>query len=185
MPAPDGSTRLTVIPTTRDETTAFIRRLHRHHQPPQGYLFAVAVATEAGDADRAVTAGRPSARALQDGWTFEVTRSCADGTPNANSALYGAAWRAGRALGYRRGLTYTQVGETGASLRAAGWRPAAELPPRSGWDTPSRRRDDTTHPTEVGRTRWEIAATAPPWPVRPRIVAEHGTPHPSLFDEAS
>jgi hypothetical protein len=39
----------------------------------------------------------------------------------ACSMLYGAAWRAARALGYRRLVTYTLASEGGASLRAAGW----------------------------------------------------------------
>jgi hypothetical protein len=157
-----------------------------HHQPRQGYLFAAAVADEAGTIVGVATVGRPSARALQDGWTCEVTRTCTDGTRNANSALYGAAWRAARALGYRRCLTYTQDGEAGSSLRAAGWQPAAALPPRPGWDTPGRRRDNDLHPTEIGRTRWEIAAASPPWAVRPRIPMEAaGADQPALFEEAS
>jgi len=50
----------------------------------------------------------------------EVTRVATDGTPNACSLLYAAAWQAAKALGYRTLLTYTQKGESGASLRAAG-----------------------------------------------------------------
>ncbi|WP_424881772.1 XF1762 family protein [Streptomyces sp. SLBN-8D4] len=40
---------------------------------------------------------------------------------NANSLLYGASWRAAKALGYRRLITCTQEGESSASLRGAGW----------------------------------------------------------------
>lgn len=160
--------RLVIVPTTRDEACAFIEQHHRHHGRPAGYLFAVAVAHEDGGVVGVATVGRPVSRALQDGWTCEVTRSCTDGAPHANSALYGAAWRAARALGYRRCLTYTQHGESGASLRAAGWVAVAELEPRGGWDMPSRRRVDR-HPTRVGRTRWEIAADPAPWPQPPRV----------------
>lgn len=163
--------RLTIVPTIRDEAFAFITRHHRHHPSPTGYLWATAVADESGTIVGVATVGRPSAHALQDGWTCEVTRSCTDGTPNANSALYGAAWRAARALGYRRMITYTQTGESGASLRAAGWLDAARLRPRAGWDVPGRRRRDDQHPTHVGRVRWEITADAPPWPERPRVLA--------------
>jgi hypothetical protein len=83
-------------------------------------LFAVAVA----DGDRIVgvaTAGRPVARMLDDGWTYEVTRVGTDGARNGCSILYGAIRRAGRALGYLRGVTYTLPEEGGASLRASGW----------------------------------------------------------------
>ena len=37
-----------------------------------------------------------------DGTTIEVTRVCTDGTANACSLLYGAMWRAAKALGYLR-----------------------------------------------------------------------------------
>lgn len=65
--------------------------------------------------------GRPVGRWLDDGITLEVNRCCTDGTKNACSLLYGAAWRAAKALGYKRIYTYTRVSELGASLRAAGW----------------------------------------------------------------
>jgi len=41
--------------------------------------------------------------------------------------LYGAAWRAARALGYTRLITYTQDGESGSSLRAVGFVRVAKL----------------------------------------------------------
>ena len=56
-----------------------------------------------------------------DGWTLEVNRVATDGCRNACSALYGAAMRTGKALGYRRIYTYTLPAEGGASLRASGW----------------------------------------------------------------
>ena len=77
-----------------------------------------------------------------------------DGSPNACSALYAAAWQVAKALGYRRLVTYTQAGESGASLRAAGWRVVAARPPRRGWTTPSRPRAD--HGVDhVARLRWQ------------------------------
>lgn len=118
--------------------------------------FAIGVA----DGDRLVgvaMVGRPVARHLDDGRTVEVTRTCTDGTRNANSALYGAAWRTARGMGYRRLITYTQAGETGASLRAAGLRPVTTLGPRGGWDTPSRPRH-SWGVDGVYRVRWEICA---------------------------
>jgi len=45
---------------------------------------------------------------LCDRWRI-IDRSVAtDGTQNACSILYAAAWQAARALGYRRLVTYTQ-----------------------------------------------------------------------------
>jgi hypothetical protein len=70
----------------------------------------------------AVIVGRPIAKIYCDGYTAEVKRLVTDGTDNACSMLYAAAWRAAKALGYNRLLTYTLATESGASLRASGWR---------------------------------------------------------------
>lgn len=66
-------------------------------------------------------AGWPRARALADGRTLEVARTCTLEVRNANSMLYGAICRAAAALGYARVVTYTLESESGASLRAAGF----------------------------------------------------------------
>ena len=148
---------LKLVPVTRDQAVAFIVASHRHAKRPLGYRFAVGVQHD----DRLVgvaTAGRPVARALDDGQTIEVTRVCTDGTPHACSMLYGACWRAARAMGYSRAITYTLATESGASLRAAGWLRVAELPARSGWNTPARPRD-SRGVDEAARVRWQIGAT--------------------------
>lgn len=111
--------RLRLVPITRDQAMAAITAWHRHHQPPVGYRVALGCAI----GDRLVgvaTAGRPVARHLDNGLTIEVTRVATDGTPHACSMLYAACWRAARAMGYTRAVTYTQVGEwIGKRLRAA------------------------------------------------------------------
>jgi hypothetical protein len=102
--------------------------------------------------------GRPVARAFDDGLTLEVNRTCTLGTKNANSMLYGACWRAAKALGYQRLVTYTQAGESGVSLRAAGWRVVAELPERSSWAEASVMLRGIRDPVGAGgvqRTLWE------------------------------
>jgi hypothetical protein len=145
---------LRIVPVSRDQAFDFIAAWHRHHQPPQGYKFALGVV--AGDMLVGVaTAGRPVAKAFDDGLTLEVTRVATDGTEHACSALYGACWRVARSAGYRRALTYTQDGESGASLRAAGWVHAATRAARDGWDTPSRRRDNVAYES-VGRLLWVV-----------------------------
>ncbi len=150
---------LRAVPITRDEACAFIERHHRHHGRPQGYLFAVAASDDVG-AEHALivgvaVVGRPVAPNLQDGWTAEVTRLATDGTRNACSFLYGACWRAARALGYRRLVTYTLPQEGGASLRAAGWRLIGEAGGGS-WSRESRPRVDRA-PTQR-KLRWEAAS---------------------------
>jgi hypothetical protein len=144
---------LALQPITYEEACEFIRRHHRHHLPPQGWKFGVAV-NDGAQVVGVVTVGRPVARRLNDGWTLEVTRCCTDGTKNAASMLYGAAWRAAKALGYRRLITYTLGEEPGTSLWAAGWRVVGQSPGRS-WNVPSRPRVDR-HPLGQ-KTLWEVA----------------------------
>ena len=100
--------------------------------------------------------GRPVARNSDNGYTLEVNRVCTDGARNACSMLYGAAWRAAKALGYRRLITYTLPAEGGASLRAAGWKLLGE---RGGgnWNVPSRPRIDTAELLQQQKLLWEAA----------------------------
>lgn len=112
---------LEVVPITLKEANQFVRDHHRYHGPVTGHKFSIA----ASDGERivgVVVVSRPVSRHLDDGWTLEVTRLCTDGTRNACSMLYAAAWRAVRAMGYKRLITYILESENGASLRAAGWR---------------------------------------------------------------
>jgi hypothetical protein len=162
------------------DAAAYIEGVHRHHAPPRGYKFAVGVADDEGLRGVA-TAGRPVARHLDDGWTLEVTRVATDGTPNACSMLYGACWRAARALGYTRIVTYTQAGETGASLRAAGYTAVVELGPRTGWDTPSRHRQGRGA-DGVNRCRWEIGSGNHAPTALALLPKQPEDPQPALFE---
>jgi CBS domain-containing protein len=144
--------RLKIVPIHLKEANAYIREHHRHHGPVVGYKYAIAVATE-DDVIRGVAiVGRPVARRLDDGMTLEVNRLATDGTPNACSCLYRAAWRVAREMGYERLITYILVTETGTSLKAAGWTCVGEAGGGS-WSVPSRPREDK-HPTEK-KVRWE------------------------------
>lgn len=149
------SVTLVLQPITFGEARAFIAEHHRHHLPPNGWKFGIAV----NDGEKVVgvvTVGRPVARMLDDGWTLEVTRCCTDSTRHAASMLYGAAKRAARSLGYRRLITYTLAEEPGTSLIAAGWRSLYTTKDRPGgrsWNMPSRPRVDKA---PLGpKTLWE------------------------------
>jgi hypothetical protein len=144
---------LRLIPVSLREANAYVERNHRHHRPARGCLFCIGV--EDGEIRGVAIIGRPVARELQDGYTAEVLRVCTDGARNACSMLYGAAWRAARAIGFRRLVTYTLPEEGGSSLRAAGWKLVGSAGGGS-WDTPSRPRVDL-HPTQE-KLRWEAAA---------------------------
>lgn len=143
--------RLDVQPISFAEACAFVADHHRHHVPPQGHKFSIAV--NDGEKVRGVLiVGRPVARHTDDGWTLEVTRCCTDGAKNAASKLYSAAWRACRAMGYRRLITFTLTEEPGTSLRAAGWRIVGQTKGGS-WSVPSRPRVDK-HPLGT-KNLWE------------------------------
>ena len=146
---------LVIVPMDFDTACRFVAMWHRHLRPPVGHKFSLGVATTDRVLRGVAIVGRPVARHLDNGLTLEVTRTATDGTPNANSCLYGSAWRAARALGYIRLTTYTQAGESGASLRAAGFRVVAERPSRGGWDVPSRPREDRGT-AGIPRTLWEV-----------------------------
>jgi hypothetical protein len=120
---------ITIVPISLAEAQSFVAAFHRHNKPPVGHKFSVG----ASDGERLVgvaIVGRPVARMMQDGLTLEVLRLCVnDGAPKGScSALYQTCWRAAKALGYRKLITYTLQTESGASLRGAGWKIVAELP---------------------------------------------------------
>ena len=120
------------------DAAAFIEAHHRHHSPPVGWKFGLAV-SDGKCILGVVMVGRPVSHILDDGWTLEVNRCCTDGTPHVDSKLYAAAWRVAQNLGYRRMVTYTLTTEHGASLRGAGWMQEKEIKGRS-WTSPSRPR---------------------------------------------
>lgn len=147
--------RIAIAPTTLREAHAYVLAHHRHHKPPQGGLFAISAALGPRVVG-VVIVGKPVARMIaQDDYTAEVTRLCSDGTANVCSLLYAAAWRACRAMGYRRLITYTLATEPGASLRASGFRLVGQAGGGS-WSRSSRPRVDT-HPTQE-KLRWEVGA---------------------------
>ena len=117
--SPAPSAALTMRPCELREAKQFVTDTHRHHRAPQGHRFSLK-ATVDGKTVGVAIVGRPVARHQQDGETLEITRLCTDGTPNAVSFLVGAVKRAGRALGYKRLISYTLIEENGASWRASG-----------------------------------------------------------------
>ena len=145
---------LEIVPCSLRDAFSFVEQHHRHHTAPKFGLFAIGCA-DGGKIVGVSIVMRPVSRALDDGFTAEVSRLCTDGSPNACSKLYAASWRAARAMGYRKLITYVLASESGTSLAAAGWRVVAEVRGRT-WNNPSRPRVDK-HPLQ-DKIRWEIAA---------------------------
>ena len=112
---------LELRPISFRPATEFVKQHHRHHGATAGCKWCLA----AYEGDKLVGVAiccRPVARKLDDGTVCEVARLCTDGTKNACSMLYANAWRAAKALGYKRIITYTLASEPGTSLRAVGWK---------------------------------------------------------------
>lgn len=146
---------LQITPINLSEANAFVTKYHRHHKPVPGSKFSIAVSDETGLVRGVAIVGRPVARNSDDGWTLEVNRCCTDGARNACSMLYGASWKAAKALGYRRLITYTLPEEGGASLRGAGWS-LIGLRGGGNWNVKSRPRIDTAAELRGQKLLWEV-----------------------------
>lgn len=147
-----------VAPVELRDLNAFVATHHRHHKAVQGHRFSLG-AFKGGRMVGACSVGRPVARMTDASTVVEVTRLVTDGTKNACSALYAAAARAAREMGYQRIQTFILASEPGVTLRAAGW--TLDGPSAGGtWNRPSRdgRRED--QPLEP-KTRWSKTLNPP------------------------
>lgn len=149
--------KLTVVPCTIDQANAFVKQIHRHHGSIPIARLAFAVTGEAGIIRGVCIIGRPCNTYLDDNWTLEVRRVCTDGCPNACSFLYGAAWKAARAIGYKRLVTYTLPEEGGSSLRAVGWKEIKGCGGKA-WNHKKRTRQENPL-FLMKKTRWEICTS--------------------------
>jgi hypothetical protein len=68
--------------------------------------------------------------------------------------LYSASWKAAKALGYKRLITYTLPEEGGASLKASNWR-CIGLKGGGNWNVRSRPRIDTDEALRGQKLLWE------------------------------
>lgn len=156
---------LRLTPITITEAKNFIRAHHRRLPPRDSALFAIAVARN----DQIVgvaTVARPSAIHLDRRYTAEVTRLCVlEDVQNACSMLYAACWRAAKAMGYTKIITYTALDEPGTSLKAAGWTPGTETSQGRDWSTPTRPR---TTPITAPKRVWSQGED--PGQLRPRFA---------------
>jgi|TARA_R100000773_G_C4203751_1_gene105296 hypothetical protein len=142
---------LELVPVTLAEANHFVLEQHRHHNPVVGHKFSIGICDN--NKIRGVCiVGRPVSRILDNGMVLEVNRCCTDGVKNGCSMLYGAAWRAAKAMGYKKLITYTLEEEGGASLRASNWKLIGEAG-GGKWSRKDRPRVDT-HPLQT-KLKWE------------------------------
>jgi len=152
---------LQLKPTTLRKANDFVAQHHRHNGRTSRNGGRWACSVEFGDQLVGVAiVGNPLSATYMDGYTAEILRVCTspDAPRGACSMLYAACWRAWKAMGGRRMITYTLTTETGASLRGAGWRITGETKPCApGW----RKNDDcnesrTFQPVmALVKRRWE------------------------------
>ena len=115
-----------LFPMTLKEANATVKEWHRHHKPVVGHRYSIGAMI--GDQKvGAIIIGNPVAEALNNGFTFEVTRLVTNGDHNVASRLLGAAWRSARAMGVKRMISYTREDEQGTCYKAAGWIPTAKV----------------------------------------------------------
>ncbi len=124
-PAAEGAgikmqTRVFIRPIELADANTFVGLHHRHHKPVVGHKFSIAAIANAEIVGVAII-GRPVARLENFKTTLEVTRLCTNGHPNACSALYAAAARIGKEMGYCKIQTFILDTESGISLKASGW----------------------------------------------------------------
>ncbi len=148
---------LELVRLSLDQANGHVAAWHRHNDEVVGHLWSTGAVDAEGIMRAVCIVGRPVAKSYDDGDTIEVLRVASDGGWNLNSFLYGAAARAAFAMGFHRVVTYNEADESGASLRAAGYRLIAVRPKRSGWWTPSRPRDNSKY-RSVQRQLWEAVA---------------------------
>lgn len=150
---------LIIEPITLKEARAFVDENHRHCKSKHAWKFGVGLSNN-GELVGVGIAGRPVARALDDGKTIEVNRVCIlEGNKNGNSKIYSAICRASEALGYKRAVTYTLEHESGASLKASGFKIDGYTIGDRDWNSASKKLknirppSDGRYPTER-KIRW-------------------------------
>lgn len=140
---------LKVEPISLRTANDYVAAFHRHHKPVAGCKFCLSV-WDNGNLCGVAICGRPVSRYLDNGLCLEVTRCCTNGTRNACSKLYSACVKVARAMGYDKVITYTLESESGASLKASGFKNEGKAGGKI-W-TGSRCRDNGV-PQEL-KTRW-------------------------------
>lgn len=152
--------RPSLRPVSLREANDFVEQFHRHNgrTTRDGGKFAIGVELD-GELVAVCIVGRPVSATLNDIYTGEVLRVCTrDESPkNCCSMLYAAAWRAWKAMGGKRLVTYTLQTEGGASLRGAGFKVCAECKPGT-WNRPAQGRHREWQPIYGQmKFRWEAS----------------------------
>jgi len=152
-----ATSRLSLRPSNIKEARLFIAEHHSHLPKILTGLFAIGVEDD-GKLVGVAVIGRPVARMLAaDRRCLELSRTCTDGTKNVSSMLAAAAWRAVRAMGCTRLVTYTLQSEAGTTYKAAGFRRVGLSSPQgTGWKSREGRKSGQSNYEQ--KVRWEARA---------------------------
>lgn len=147
---------LELTPLTLRAANQVVTDWHRHSKPTTGHKFSIGCSVD-GELVGVAIIGRPVARLLNDPATAEVLRLCVtpEAPKNTCSFLYSASWRAWRAMGGTRMITYILAHEPGTSLKAANWSKRADCQPGE-WNRKGRSRD-TQDVYKIAKERWEVS----------------------------
>ena len=167
-------TKPQLCPCTLRAANDFVAAHHRHNGRTSRNGGKWTVAVEFEDSIVAVAiVGNPLSATYMDGYTAEVLRVCSDerAPKGCCSMLYQACWRAWRAMGGRRLVTYTLPEEGGASLRGAGWRIVGESKPVApGWRKTDQCDGTRRYQLISGRKKLRWEQTVWPHPNSPRFA---------------
>lgn len=162
--------RLRVRPWTvkRADALAFVASTHRRRKKIQGAMWCVSARLDNEIVGVALVGWPARKHSSDDLDTLCVLRvavkpdpdDSTKGIKNVCSMLYGACWKAARAMGAESMVTFTDLDEPGTSLIAAGW---IEDGITSGgeWDRPSRKRGPAVN-AEPKRRWWAPGSARAP-----------------------
>ena len=164
--------KLEVRPISFRDAARFVAQHHVHCGPPLMHRFSFGVWNGPWVLMGVVIVGNPVARALMGRNLVEATRVCVrrDTEPMLRdgccSKLYSAAAQGAERAGYCKIITYLRADEGGASIKAAGWVPEADVPGR-GWHSARRQRSNGNN-AFVPKVRW--SRTLRPKPRAPAVL---------------
>ena len=90
--------RLTIVPLSFRQASAFIANHHRHNKPPRGCKFAIGVCDETGSSLRATGMARVRELPARKGWADSSVALRALRDPVGNGGVPRVLWRAGDPL---------------------------------------------------------------------------------------
>ena len=126
-----------IVPLSLKEANEFVTTHHRHNKKTAGHKWSTGLMYQDELVGVAIV-GRAISRHMDEKYTVEILRLCIkDPAPkNACSFLYSKVCRIWQTMGGKKIITYTLDEESGASMRAVGWKKAGTTKPvkeGKGW----------------------------------------------------